>query len=254
MNANRPNLPRTCKSESTDFPGSAKGAIRDLLCNCGFTFDVDTLNRFIVRSVQLREAVKLEFTKNLSNALSLLVEFGKYHGLTRESLAFAPIDTYLTLANRNFSEDWLRSARKQIDLNQKRYDFTCAIHLPDLIFSEADTQVISLQRRRPNFITQKRVIAECFDLDAEFNFDGELDLEGKIVLIENADPGYDWLFTKRIGALVTKYGGAASHMAIRCAEFGLPAAIGCGEQIFSQLRRVDSAILDCAERKIEENA
>ena len=56
-------------------------------------------------------------------------------------------------------------------------------------------------------------------------------LEGKIVLIENADPGYDWIFSQNIIGLITKYGGANSHMAIRCAEFGVPAAIGCRAKI-----------------------
>ena len=30
------------------------------------------------------------------------------------------------------------------------------------------------------------------------------------------------------------YGGANSHMAIRCAEFNIPAAIGCGTLIYDQ--------------------
>ncbi|GIS28374.1 MAG: hypothetical protein CM15mP129_05710 [Chloroflexota bacterium] len=37
------------------------------------------------------------------------------------------------------------------------------------------------------------------------------------MLIENADPGYDWLFNKGISG-ITKYGGANSHMAIRSAK------------------------------------
>ena len=48
------------------------------------------------------------------------------------------------------------------------------------------------------------------------------DFSNKIIFIENADPGYDWLFGLGISGLVTKYGGANSHMAIRCAEFSLP--------------------------------
>ena len=37
-----------------------------------------------------------------------------------------------------------------------------------------------------------------------------------IVLIENADPGYDWIFSKNIKGLITKNGGINSHMSIRC--------------------------------------
>ena len=46
---------------------------------------------------------------------------------------------------------------------------------------------------------------------------------------------FDWIFTFKIKGLITKFGGAASHMAIRCAEFQIPAAIGCGEIIFNEL-------------------
>ena len=57
------------------------------------------------------------------------------------------------------------------------------------------------------------------------------------VLLENADPGFDWIFTKNPAGLITKYGGVASHMSIRCAEIGLPAAIGCGESLFNRFSR-----------------
>ena len=54
-------------------------------------------------------------------------------------------------------------------------------------------------------------------------------------MIPQADPGYDWLFGQNIVGLVTMYGGANSHMSIRAAEFGLPAAIGVGEKIYQSL-------------------
>ena len=50
-------------------------------------------------------------------------------------------------------------------------------------------------------------------------------------MIENADPGFDWIFGSKILGLITKYGGVNSHMAIRCAELEIPVAIGCGEQV-----------------------
>ena len=55
------------------------------------------------------------------------------------------------------------------------------------------------------------------------------------MLITQADPGYDWLFGQGIAGLVTLFGGANSHMAIRSAEFGLPAAIGVGENTYRKL-------------------
>ena len=76
-------------------------------------------------------------------------------------------------------------------------------------------------------------------------------MAGKIVIIEGADPGFDWIFSQKIAGLITKYGGANSHMAIRCAEFGLPAAIGCGEQKFEQLLKSNHVHLDCSSGLIE---
>ena len=58
-----------------------------------------------------------------------------------------------------------------------------------------------------------------------------------IIMIPQADPGYDWLFGHEIAGLITMFGGANSHMAIRAAEFGLPAAIGIGERKYVELSK-----------------
>ena len=70
------------------------------------------------------------------------------------------------------------------------------------------------------------------------------------MIIENADPGYDWIFTKNPMGLITKYGGIASHMAIRCAEIGLPAAIGCGNIIYDNISFAKKIMLDCKNEQI----
>ena len=61
---------------------------------------------------------------------------------------------------------------------------------------------------------------------------------------------FDWIFSSSLKGLVTKYGGANSHMAIRCAEFGIPAAIGCGEQIFDRILRGRAVEINCSEGRI----
>ena len=66
----------------------------------------------------------------------------------------------------------------------------------------------------------------------------------KIVAIPNADPGFDWIFSHNIAGLITQYGGANSHMAIRCAELGIPAAIGVGDKIYENLKE-GNIMLDC---------
>ena len=76
-------------------------------------------------------------------------------------------------------------------------------------------------------------------------------LNGKIILIENADPGFDWIFTKRIKGFVTQYGGSNSHMAIRAAELNIPAVIGCGQKKFEELKASSDIEIDTLNKKIE---
>jgi phosphoenolpyruvate-protein kinase (PTS system EI component) len=77
-----------------------------------------------------------------------------------------------------------------------------------------------------------------------------LDLKSKIVVTPNADPGFDWIFARGIAGLLTMYGGANSHMAIRAAEFALPSAIGVGEMQYEQVSKAHVVELDCASRVI----
>ena len=58
--------------------------------------------------------------------------------------------------------------------------------------------------------------------------------------------GFDWIFSRKIAGLITMFGGANSHMAIRCAEFSIPAAIGCGSVLYEATRSAGSVELDCA--------
>jgi len=118
--------------------------------------------------------------------------------------------------------------------------------LPPLILSKKDFEIISYYQARPNYITSKSIINNIVYLKKLSN----VSLNNKIVLLENADPGFDWIFSKNPAGLITKYGGVASHMAIRCGEMGLPAAIGCGELIFQELEKSLKILLDCKNNKI----
>ena len=66
----------------------------------------------------------------------------------------------------------------------------------------------------PNYITDK----ECYGEITELNINKKINISNKIVCIENADPGFDFIFSHKIKGLITKYGGFNSHMSIRCSE------------------------------------
>ena len=64
-------------------------------------------------------------------------------------------------------------------------------------------------------------------------------------IIENADPGYDFIFNYSINGLITKYGGSNSHMAIRCLENKIPACIGVGNINFDLIKKSKRIYIDC---------
>ena len=106
------------------------------------------------------------------------------------------------------------------DFLRKMQASAVQIKLPSLIVRPEDVYQYYLLGEEPNYITQKYIRAETVDLTER-----ETDVEGKIVFIQAADPGYDYLFSRNIGGLVTQFGGANSHMAIRCAELGIRTAL-----------------------------
>ena len=73
----------------------------------------------------------------------------------------------------------------------------------------------------------------------------------EIVLLENADPGYDFIFSYKIKGLVTRYGGANSHMSIRCLELGIPAAIGVGSKDFERIKSSHSIEINCKQNYLK---
>ncbi len=210
-------------------------------------FDAHHLSSFVEKATKAREFSKFEFTKNVSEALELIAQAGEKMGFTRKELALLDInDIFRINASADMPETTLQW--KQL-IKEKETAINQRIVLPPLIFSTEDFEIIEPYQARPNFITQKSTQSKVVYLN-EITDQKIPELEHSIVVLENGDPGYDWIFTRNIAGLITKYGGVASHMSIRCAEFGLPAAIGCGETIFNQIKNAQNVLLDCRTNKI----
>ena len=133
---------------------------------------------------------------------------------------------------------------KKIDLNKSNYDSN--IKLPYLIVSKNDFYVSSILISKPNFITDKKIEGELVFLNDKKN----KNIKNKIIVIENADPGFDWIFSQKIKGLITKYGGVNSHMSIRCEELQVPAIIGFGEDNYLQILKEKKIFYDCKNQKI----
>jgi glutamine kinase len=213
---------------------------------CGLSSD--QFLDYVKGAIQGREYAKFVFTKAVSDALEILAGWGEAQGLSRQDLSHIDIHEILDCLCVGEGRTVAEHLRGLADIGRRDHAVGVALRLPYLITSEADVVIAPLLVGRPNFVTSKSVRGERVTINGHLRLDE--DLSGKIIVIEGADPGYDWIFSRGIAGLVTKYGGANSHMTIRCAEFGLPAAIGCGEQIFDRVCEHPWVEIDCAAHRI----
>lgn len=204
---------------------------------------------FLRQAIEGREYAKFAFSRNLSGALDALLEWGVGYGVDAEVLAQLSIEDLRALQAGQITvtdvATWLNQLASVATAHR---DVIEALELPPLLCQQEDFTVFQYPATHANYIGNKYIIAECVDL---YGKPEDTYLTGRIVMIPQADPGYDWLFGRGIAGLITMYGGANSHMAIRAAEFGLPAAIGVGEVRYNSLSSAKELELDPVNRVIK---
>ncbi|MEP6624387.1 MAG: PEP-utilizing enzyme [Acidimicrobiia bacterium] len=219
-------------------------AIRAALAAIDLPIELDALDRFIRGAITGREAGKFVFTRPLSDALEALAAFGATVGLDRDDVANLRIGDVLRL--RDAIPDPAGFLRVRVAEGVEAHHVTQGVALPAQIATADDLVCFEQSDAEPNFVTALSVQASVTaGLVA-----GHVDVAGRIVLIPSADPGYDWLLARGIAGLITMFGGANSHMAVRAAECRLPAAIGVGESRYAALARADVIRLDCGARTV----
>lgn len=219
--------------------------INDILAEHQLEYDVLGLFNFIKEAIEGREYSKFVFTKSLSDVLSLYKDLAIENGFTVEQSSYADISCIRQLYSS--SDSIHKVISKSITEGEKCYSTTKQFVLPPLITKPDDVWMFHQPINEPNFITLKSVIGYT----AFIKNGNNTDIHNKILLIESADPGYDWIFSHQISGLITKYGGVNSHMAIRAAELGIPAVIGAGEVLFEKWVCSNMLEIDCMNRQVQ---
>ena len=223
------------------FSAREQKALDDLFREYTMPLNADCLLAYARTAIAGREYAKFVFSKNLSDILELVAAWGAEHGFSRDDMSFLPI----AMLTERLVQGPLKPLQEQVSVciaeQKELFSLAQALRLPYLITSPDDVKIVPQHRSSPNYVSQKKIIAPVVRLSSQA---GGENLSDCIVCIENADPGFDWIFSRGIAGLVTKFGGANSHMAVRCAEYSLPAAIGCGEKLFEEIAASTKAELD----------
>jgi len=210
----------------------------------GLKFNSVQLLHFIEVAIQQREYAKYVFTISVSNILNLTKQLCGEYNIEPDDAAYLDVRTLLQLYSNLDHRDLHDILGEEVKRNKHYYEYTKVIKLPTLITNSSEVYEFRVELGQPNYITLLKCEALVV-LEDELN---HAELNNKIVLISRADPGYDWVFTKQIAGLITMYGGANSHMAIRAAELQIPAVIGAGSKFFNEWATATTLIIDCSNK------
>ncbi len=204
--------------------------------------DVKDLLNFCIASLKLRENYKFIFSRSLSDGIQLLRNYSLKMGVTEQ---FSNVDLKTIFKIRKKSD--LTVLKHRFFTYKKQSEYFNFVKLPYLIVSNNDFFVSSILLSKPNFITDRNISGNLIFLDGKSK---KKSLKNMIVVIENADPGFDWIFSHKIKGLITKFGGINSHMSIRCEELNVPAIIGFGEDNYSKIINKKELNINCKLQKI----
>lgn len=189
--------------------------------------------------LQAREEIKFLFMKAFDMFSRRLKKVLSHLSISKEEAGMLTLDDLkIILKNESYS----------FERKPSNYE---AVILPEVIIpSLLNLKFIRFTSSKATYITKKRVKSDIVVINSLNLKTTQSNLKGKLVVIPNADPGFDFLFHSGIKGLITRSGGPASHMCIRSIELGVPSCIGCGEDIFTKLVQVNNAVLDCLNHQI----
>ena len=213
-----------------------------------FNIDFDYFISFAKKSIENRELSKLIFSKSIDMIFENLKVLAKEINLDYKEFENLDINLILKSFNTLNQKKLKNLIKEDIKKNKTANNFRKNIKTPDVITKIEDFYYFYEISSLENYVTNRKVLGDIVELKNINNF---VNLKNKIILIENADPGYDFIFSYKIKALITKFGGKNSHMAIRCSELNLPSIIGIGEKKYRMLTKSKKIFIDCENKKFE---
>lgn len=199
-------------------------------------FEDTTEFRHVVKFMEARERMKFLFSRSL------------HLFATKLKCQLAQREISECGASRVSWEELWTCLSDSISLSASQAEHEPPVLLPDVIIPGlTNLGVVTFSEAMPSYITNSTVKARVCVLE---RLGVKADVRGTLVLLPNADPGYDFLFHSGAVGIITKVGGPASHMCIRSIELQMPACIGCGESVYQKLAAANSAVLDCGTRQI----
>ncbi len=221
--------------------------IEKLLIKKKIELNVNQLFEYFESSIKSREYAKFVFTKSINIILEKIKSFARMKKNRLDEIENLSLDQIMHLSRTSKI-----NIKNKINKYTKDTELNKIIKLPEIIFEKEIAYVGASVVSIPNFVTEQNITAKTLFLENKIENKIENNLDNKIILLENADPGFDFIFSFKISGLVTKYGGANSHMTIRCNELNIPAAIGCGDAIFDKAKKSSEINLNCKNLFIKE--
>lgn len=223
------------------FRGFQKAQKINNLLRLNYGINLSEFLKFSKNSIYWREKSKFIFTKGINEVFINLILLGKEIKISRSDLQFLDIKNILNYFSKLENQKLKETLLEEIKKNKKELQILKQIKLPDFIKSYQDIYSFYEAKTKINFISNNNCTGKIFEIKNKTKLKN---LHDMIICIENADPGYDFIFNYKIKGLITKYGGSNSHMAIRCLEKNIPACIGVGKLIYDSVKISKNIFID----------
>ena len=243
---NKKKSPQIKKNKFT-FTKGQKVEIKKFILKSKLNISVENFILFLKNSIKYRELSKYNFSKAINSIFEVMKFVSKRHLIPIEKISYLRIQTVLDLYYNLSRQNVKKIFYQDIENNYEEFLFNKTVPLPDTIYSGDDIYMFNKDENKINYISQKKISGKVYFLKKLLSNN----IKGKIVCITSADPGFDFIFTHKIKGLITMYGGANSHMSIRCMELGIPAAIGVGKAKFDKIIKSNFITIDGLAKKIE---